>query len=153
MMPISLLLRCLELMSPSGLAPLMGPNGTRIYEIPENRPAWIVNCPATVGEVDNEISQGKDFHTPILESILREEKRVLDGCSKIVEDARFVQSCLEQYGGEQVTALVRSIRSLGLVDAFCDASMAAAGSESASILDSADWASTSLLSSSVAPET
>lgn len=95
----------------------------------------------------------KDFHTPILERILREEKRVLDGCSKIGEDARFVQSCLEQYGGEQVAALVRTIRSLGLVDAFCDASMAAAGSESASILDPADWASTSLLSSSVAPET
>lgn len=112
-----------------------------------------MNCPATVGEVDNEISQGKDFHTPILESILREEKRVLDGCSKIVEDARFVRSCLEQYGGEQVTALVRSIRSLGLVDAFCDASMAAVGSKSASILDPADWASTSLLSSSVDPET
>lgn len=38
--------------------PSIGPNGTRIYEAPESKPAWIVNCPATVGEVDNEITQG-----------------------------------------------------------------------------------------------
>lgn len=85
----------------------------------------------------------KDFYTSIFERVLQEEKRVLEGCSKISEAARFVQSCLEQYGGEQVATPVRTIRSLGLVDAFCDASVAATGSKSPTILDPEDWASTS----------